>query len=53
MSGKIDLTGETFVISRDVEDVFKKEATPFGNGAKIGCPKEHLGKTVYVVVCKG
>lgn len=52
MAGTIELTEDEFVISHDVGDVFKKEVTEFGNGAKIGCPKEHLGKTVYVVVCE-
>ena len=52
MSGSVEIDEKKFVISRDVEDVFKKEVTSFGNGAKIGCPKEYLGKTVYVVVCK-
>lgn len=51
MTGTIELTQNEFSISHDVEDVFKKEVTEFGNGAKIGCPREHLGKTVYVVVC--
>ncbi len=29
---------------------FKKKVTLFGTGAKIDCPKEYLGKEVYVVV---
>lgn len=33
-----------------VDSFFKKKVTKFGNGAKIDCPKEFLGKTVYVVV---
>ncbi len=28
----------------------KKEVTPYGNGAKVDCPKRYLGKTVYLVV---
>jgi len=28
----------------------RKKVTPFGNGAKVDCPKEYLGKTVYLVV---
>jgi len=28
----------------------QKKVTPFGNGAKVDCPKEYLGKTVYLVV---
>ena len=35
-----------------IEGFFKKKVTKFGTGAKIDCPKEYLGKTVYVVVCK-
>jgi putative transposon-encoded protein len=31
---------------------FQKKVTKFGTGAKIDCPKEFLGKTVYVVVVK-
>jgi putative transposon-encoded protein len=30
----------------------RRKVTPFGNGAKVDCPKEHLGKTVYLVVCE-
>jgi len=50
--GTLELTEDEFNLSIDVEDVFKKEVTKFGNGAKIGCPKEHRGKTVIVVVCE-
>ena len=52
MAGKVDLTEEKILISEEVEDVLRKEVTPIGNGAKVGCPKEHIGKNVYVVVCK-
>ncbi|MEM3397399.1 MAG: DUF2080 family transposase-associated protein [Thermoplasmata archaeon] len=24
--------------------------TPFGTSAKVDCPKEHLGRTVYLVI---
>ena len=34
-----------------IEGFFIKKVTKFGTGAKIDCPKEYLGKTVYVVVC--
>jgi putative transposon-encoded protein len=30
----------------------KKKVTKFGTGAKVDCPKEYLGKTVYLVVCE-
>ncbi|GBE54015.1 hypothetical protein BMS3Bbin15_00165 [archaeon BMS3Bbin15] len=28
----------------------RKKVTPFGTGAKVDCPKEYLGKTVYLVI---
>ena len=28
----------------------KKTVTKFGNGAKVDCPKEFLGKEVYLVI---
>jgi len=30
----------------------EKRATKFGNGAKVDCPKEYLGKRVYLIICK-
>ena len=41
----------TLVLTDEVIGFFKKKVTKFGTGAKIDCSKEHLGKTVYVVVC--
>ena len=29
---------------------FEKEIVPHGNGAKVLCPKEHIGKKVYVLI---
>ena len=28
----------------------KRKVTKFGNGAKVDCPKEYLGKEVYLVI---
>lgn len=33
-----------------VEAFFEKTVTKFGSGAKIDCPKQYLGREVYVVV---
>lgn len=30
----------------------ERRVTPFGNGAKVDCPKEYIGKKVYLVVLK-
>ena len=28
----------------------KRKVTPYGTGAKVTCPKEFMGKTVYLVI---
>jgi putative transposon-encoded protein len=38
------------ILTDNVTGFFQKTVTPFGNGAKIDCPKEFLGRTVYVLV---
>ena len=51
MKGKAIITKAAELRVRGIEGFFKKQVTKFGTGAKIDCPKEYLGKTVYVVVC--
>jgi len=33
--------------TRGVEGLFEKLVTRFGNGVKIDCPKQYLGRVVY------
>jgi putative transposon-encoded protein len=40
-----------FEFHDNVVGFFERKVTKFGNGAKIDCPKEYLGKRVYIVVC--
>lgn len=47
---KVRVEKGKLVLTDDVTCFFQKTVTPFGNGAKIDCPKEFLGRTVYVVV---
>lgn len=49
---KIKIEKGKLVLTEDVIGFFQKKVTKFGTGAKIDCPKEYLGKTVYIVVCK-
>lgn len=51
MKKKVAVTKATELRVTGIEGFFKKQVTRFGTGAKIDCPKEYLGKTVYVVVC--
>ena len=30
----------------------EKTVTPFGNSAKVDCPKRYIGKRAYLVICK-
>lgn len=36
----------------EIIEVFEKEVTPHGTGAKIPCSSKYIGKKVYVVVRK-
>ncbi len=35
----------------NVITIIEKRVTKFGKGAKVDCPKEYLGKRVYLLVC--
>ncbi|KXA89752.1 transposase [candidate division MSBL1 archaeon SCGC-AAA259M10] len=50
--GEIRLTDEKVILTEDVETFYEKEVTPFGNSAKIGCPKEYIGRKALVIVLK-
>lgn len=43
--GKIQLTDE-------VEEIYEKKITPYGNGAKIDAQKKDIGKRVYIIILK-
>jgi putative transposon-encoded protein len=43
---------EKLNLKDEVETIFEKKVTKFGNGAKIDCPVQYLGKTVYIIVRK-
>ena len=36
----------------EIETIFQKKVTKFGNGAKIDCVKKYIGKEVYVIIRK-
>ncbi len=41
-----------FTFEDEVIGFIEKRVTKFGTGAKVDCPKEYLGKRVYILVCK-
>ncbi|MBU7042957.1 MAG: DUF2080 family transposase-associated protein [Theionarchaea archaeon] len=48
----IKLKKGNFTLEDEVIGFLEKRVTKFGTGAKIDCPKEYLGKRVYVLVLK-
>ena len=54
MSRKVKaVTGGKITIQDEVEEIFEKRVTPYGNGAKIDAQKKQIGKRAYVIILKG
>jgi len=49
---KVQIGDEDFVLREQVELVYEKKITPFGNSAKIDAPKKYRGWRAYVVIVK-
>jgi putative transposon-encoded protein len=48
----IAIKGKKLKIEEDVEEIFEKRVTPYGNGAKIDAQKKYIGRRVYIIVLK-
>ena len=49
---KIMLSDKDFVLQEQIELVYEKKITPFGNSAKIDAPKKYRGWRSYVLIVK-
>ena len=49
----IAVAGGKIKIEDEVEEIFERRVTPYGNGAKIDAQKKQIGKRVYVILLKG
>ena len=47
---KVKIETKSRLILKDIEGIYRRKVTPFGTSAKVDCPKEFLGKTVYLVM---
>ena len=47
---KIPKTGQTHLEIDGIQGFFVRKVTKFGTSAKVDCPKEYLGRTVYLVI---
>ncbi len=46
------IVGGKLTIKDNVEEIYEKRITPYGNGAKIDAPKKYIGKKVFVIILK-
>lgn len=49
---KVKIEKRTKLILTNIEGFVKRKVVPVGNSAKVNCPKEYLGKKVYLVITK-
>lgn len=46
----VPFTVATELKVNNIRGFYKRIVKPFGTSAKVDCPKEHLGKMVYLVI---
>jgi putative transposon-encoded protein len=49
---EINIKDQILTIRENVETVYEKTVTPFGNSGKVDVAKKYIGKRVYVIVLK-
>lgn len=50
--GKVKIQEKTEIKVKNIVGFLEKKVTPFGNGAKVDCPKEFIKKRVYLIICR-
>ena len=49
----IKLQQEKLTLQEDqILGFIEKTVTPFGNSAKVDCPKQYIGKRAYLIICR-
>ena len=46
----IAVKGGKLKIEENVEEIFEKRVTPYGNGAKIDSQKKYIGRRAYIII---
>ena len=50
---KIELKNDMLVLEeKGILGFLEREVNPFGNSAKVDCPKKFIGKRAYLIICK-
>ena len=50
---KVEIKTKSELKLKNIKGFIEKTVTAFGTGAKVDCPKEYLGKRVYLVIING
>lgn len=50
--GKVKFIPQKEIRIKNIKRYIEKIVTPFGTGAKVDCPKEYLGRRVYLVIAE-
>jgi putative transposon-encoded protein len=48
----IPLEEKTKICVEGIDGFIRKTVTKFGSGAKVDCPKEYLGRQVYLIILR-
>ena len=48
----INIINRKLSLKEDVEIVFEKVVTTFGNSAKVDVQKKHIGKRAFIIIMK-
>lgn len=46
------VAGGKILLEDDVEEIFEKKVTSYGNGAKLDAQKKYIGRRAYVIILK-
>lgn len=49
---KVQVKEANEITVHNIEAYMERTVTKFGSGAKVDCPKEYLGKKVYLIIKK-
>jgi putative transposon-encoded protein len=44
--------GKLTLVEDQILGFLDRKVTPFGNSAKVDCPKEHIGRRAYLIIVK-
>ena len=47
---KVLMNSSNELTVKNIDGFYVRKVTPFGTSAKVDCPKEHLGKKVFLVI---